>query len=54
MAFGEVVVHLNLISGEEIPNIKVGDTVGITFNGQVMQSYPPQIGGVHEIVVITE
>lgn len=54
MAFDKVVVHLNLISGETAGGFKVGDKVSITFNGQVMQSYPAQIGGVYDIHVISQ
>lgn len=54
MAFDRVVVHLNLISGETASGFEVGDKVSITFNGQVMQSLPAQIGGVYDIHKITE
>ncbi len=48
----KIVVHLTLRTGETVSGIKAGDTVRIVHTGQIMQSYPPQIGGPYEITVI--
>lgn len=52
---GDIVnVSLTLQTGEVISGIKVGDLVRVVHTGQIMQSYPPKIGGPYEITVITE
>ena len=33
------------VQGKDINNYKVGNKVRITYNGQILTSYPPQVGG---------
>jgi len=40
---GEVHVWIGNVSGENLPKIKVGDTVRITHDGKMTMSLPPQM-----------
>lgn len=47
-------VSTQLPSREKVPEIKVGDTVRIVYNGEVAETYPAQIHKVSEIYLVTE
>lgn len=49
---GEVQVWIGLLSDDEIPELKVGDTVRITHDGKMTMSLPPQMSAVEPIVIL--
>lgn len=49
---GEVRVQTGLLSKDEIPELKKGDTVRITHDGKMTMSIPPQMTAVEPIIVI--
>ena len=42
------------ISNEENLELQIGDLVEISYNGEIMESYPAQLGEVYEIIVIEQ
>ncbi len=46
-------VSLTLKSGELVSGIKAGDRVRIIYSGEIMESYPAQIGRAYDIVVVS-
>ena len=42
------------ISNEENLELQIGDLVEISYNGEIMESYPAQLGGVYEVIVIEQ
>lgn len=42
------------ISNEENPELQIGDLVEISYNGEIMESYPAQLGEVYKITVIEQ
>lgn len=42
------------ISNEENLELQIGDLVEISYNGEIMESYPAQLGKVYEITVIKQ
>ena len=42
------------ISNEENLELQIGDLVEISYNGEIMESYPAQLGEVYEITVIEQ
>ncbi len=42
------------ISNEKKPELQVGDLIEIAYNGEIMESYPAQLGEVYEIIVIEQ
>lgn len=50
----EVTVSLSVVSADEVPELSVGDTIRVVFNGEVKESYPLQLGTVFAIFHLDE
>lgn len=46
--------YISNVSNEENPELQIGDLVEISYNGEIMESYPAQLGEVYKITVIEQ
>ncbi len=53
-AGSEVTVPLNVVSASGAPDVAVGDSIRVVFDGSVMESYPLQLGTVYAIYLLDE
>ena len=53
-AGNEVTVPLNVVSASGVPDVAVGDSIRVVFDGSVMESYPLQLGAVYAIYLLDE
>lgn len=50
----QIVVSTEVVSTHEVPQMEVGDTIRIVYNGEIAESYPAQIATVFAIYPVDE
>jgi hypothetical protein len=50
----EFSITTDVVSGEGTPRLNVDDNIRIVFNGEIMESYPLQLGTVYAIYLLDE
>ena len=50
----EFSVTTDVVSNNEIPELNVDDNIRVVFNGEIMESYPIQLGTIYAIYLLDE
>ena len=50
----EFSVTTDVVSNSEVPELNVDDNIRVVFNGEIMESYPLQLGTVYAIYLLDE
>ena len=50
----EFSVTTDVVSNSEVPELNVDDNIRVVFNGEIMESYPIQLGTIYAIYLLDE